>query len=62
MKFKLNDIVRIIARGHFDEAGTISDVDHGAGYPYRVVLSSAYGPLWFGPHELVLAERPVVGP
>ena len=57
MKFKLNDSVRIIARGHFDEVGTISDIDHGTGYPFKVALASP-GPLWFGPHELVLAEVP----
>ena len=60
-KFRLGDQVRIIARGHFDEVGTVADIDHGTGYPFKVALVSS-GPLWFGPHELVLAERPVVAP
>jgi hypothetical protein len=59
MKFKTGDNVRIIARGcsHFDAVGTVEDVVDGASYPFRVRVQDHH-PLWFGPHELVLAEAP----
>ena len=57
-KFKLGDPVRIIARPtrHFDSVGTVTDVDQGAYYPFRVEVIEGQ-PLWFGPHELTLAEH-----
>lgn len=57
MKFKIGDPVRIIASPgrHFDKVGTVTDVDRGAFHPFRVDVEDA--PLWFGPHELVLAEH-----
>jgi hypothetical protein len=57
-KFKLGDPVRVIARPsrHFDSVGTVTDVDPGAFYPFRVEVPEGV-PLWFGPHELVLAEH-----
>lgn len=59
MKFKVGDHVRIIARGcrQFDDVGTIEDIVPGANYPFRVRVQDQH-PLWFGPHELVLAEAP----
>lgn len=57
MKFQPNDPVRVIATPsrHFDAVGTVAD--HAAGQ-FRVDMPG--GPLWFWPHELILAEPPVV--
>ncbi|QDG87134.1 hypothetical protein [Pseudarthrobacter sp. NIBRBAC000502770] len=59
MKFKIGDHVRIIARRcrQFDDVGAIVDVVDGAHHPFRVQIQDQH-PLWFGPHELVLAEAP----
>lgn len=59
MKFKIGDPVRIIATPsrYFDDVGTIADVDrHHPILPYQVAGPAAV-PLWFGPHELILAEH-----
>jgi len=57
MKFNLGDHVRIIATPsrHFDSVGTVTNVDPGAYHPFRVEVLEGI-PLWFGAHELVLAE------
>jgi len=59
MKFKIGDHVRVTARPcrHFDQVGTVDVVNDGAQYPYRLT-GLADHPLYFGPHELVLAEAP----
>jgi hypothetical protein len=59
MKFKIGDHVRVIARGcrHFDTTGTVEDVAEGAHHPFHVRVQDHH-PLWFGPHELILAEAP----
>lgn len=58
MKFKLGDPVRVIARPgrHFDAVGTVVDVDQTQHFPFAV---TGIDPslLWFGPHELILAEH-----
>lgn len=56
MKFKIGDPVRIIARTcrWFDQVGTV--VDTAAGEFHVAGVDAA--PLWFGPHELILAEHP----
>ena len=59
-KFKLGDPVRVIANPsrYFDTVGTIADVDRDhPSLPYQVAGLSELPPLWFGPHELILAER-----
>lgn len=63
MKYQLGDSVRITATPSrlFDHVGTVSNVDRGAAYPFEVRTADSL-PLWFGGHELVLAERPVVAP
>jgi hypothetical protein len=56
-KFKLADPVRITAptSRHFDAVGTVTDVDRSQPLSFRV--SGVEGvPVWFGAHELVLAE------
>lgn len=56
-KFRIGDPVRIIAAPfrHFDTVGTAIDVDKTVHFPFAV---TGCGPslLWFGAHELVLAE------
>ncbi|MDN4644945.1 hypothetical protein [Arthrobacter sp. PsM3] len=56
-KFKLGDPVRVIARNtrHFDAVGTVVDVS-AQHYPFQVGGLEG-SPLWFGPHELTLAEH-----
>lgn len=56
-KFRIGDPVRIIARpsAWFDHVGTVTDVNQGAGFPFRVTIREVS--LWFGPHELILAEH-----
>jgi hypothetical protein len=57
MKFQLADPVRITAPycRHFDAVGTVTDVDRSQ--PLSFPVSGLDGaPLWFGAHELVLAE------
>lgn len=56
-KFRLHDVVRITAHPsrHFDAVGTVTDVDRTAHFPF-LVSGIAGKPLWFGAHELVLAE------
>ncbi len=56
MKFRIGDPVRIIATPcrWFDAVGTVVDT---AGNQFHVAgLEPA--PLWFGPHELILADHP----
>ncbi|MDQ5862763.1 MAG: hypothetical protein M3536_10930 [Actinomycetota bacterium] len=55
MKFKIGDHVRIIATPcrWFDAVGTITDT---AANQFHVAGIEA-APLWFGPHELILAEH-----
>lgn len=54
MKFRIGDPVRVIATPsrHFDQVGTIHDEAAGQFH----VAGPDFGPLWFFPHELVLAE------
>lgn len=55
-KFRINDPVRIIARcSHFDQVGTVEFVTEGQDHPFMVAGLEPW-PLWFGAHELVLAE------
>jgi hypothetical protein len=58
MKFKVGDPVRVIAQRcqHFDQVGTIADVKEGQSAQFHVAGLEPW-PLWFGPHELVLAEQ-----
>lgn len=58
MKFALNDPVRITASPSrlFDATGTVTDIDRGARHPFQVTTTDPH-PLWFGPHELILAEH-----
>jgi hypothetical protein len=58
MKFKIGDPVRIIARTcrYFDQVGTVADIVPEADHSFRVAIPGEH-PLWFGPHELVLAEQ-----
>lgn len=60
MKFKTGDNVRIIARGcrYFDQVGTVAATDGCGAFPFNVSGIEDH-PLWFGPHELILAEAPV---
>jgi hypothetical protein len=57
MKFKVGDPVRVIARtcSYFDQTGTVTAINEGHDYPFHVEGPESW-PLWFGPHELVLAE------
>lgn len=59
-KFRTGDPVRIIARysRYFDEVGTVDEIVTGQDHPFRVVGMQQW-PLYFGAHELVLAEAPV---
>lgn len=60
MKFRIGDPVRVIARNtrHFDAVGTVVDVS-AQHYPFKIGgLTDA--PLWFGPHELILAEQQTI--
>jgi len=59
MKFKTGDPVRIISRTcrYFDQVGTITSVVEGQDNPFHVTGLEPW-PLWFGAHELVLAEHP----
>ena len=61
MKFKIGDPVRIIARGcrYFDHVGTVAAINEGSHFAFHVRGPEPW-PLWFGPHELVLAEAPTV--
>jgi hypothetical protein len=56
-KFRLGDPVRITAPSsrHFDEVGTVTDVDPAAHFPFRVSGLEDV-PQLFLAHELVLAE------
>jgi hypothetical protein len=59
-KFKLRDPVRVTAPSsrHFDEVGTVTDVDANGNPEYPFGVSGLVRrPLWFAAHELVLAER-----
>jgi hypothetical protein len=57
-KFRLHDPVRITApySRHFDAVGTVTNVDPAAHFPFRV-SGLEVTPVWFGAHELVLAEH-----
>jgi hypothetical protein len=58
-KFRLNDLVRIIAPSfrHFDAVGTVTEVDANGNPEYPFGVSGLVRrPLWFAAHELVLAE------
>jgi hypothetical protein len=57
MKFKIGDPVRVIAQRchHFDQVGTIADIKEDQSAQFHVAGLEPW-PLWFGPHELVLAE------
>ena len=61
MKFKIGDPVRIIARtcSYFDRVGRVTDIVPDAAHSFHVTMPGEH-PLWFGPNELVLAERPEV--
>lgn len=58
MKFKIGDPVRVIARGcsHFDQVGTVVDVDRTQRFPFHISGLEDHS-LWFGPNELILAEH-----
>lgn len=60
-KFKIGDPVRVTATPsrHFDAVGTIVDVDRTQHFPFAVMGVDA-SLLWFGAHELTLAEAPPV--
>jgi len=57
-KFRIGDPVRVIARntGHFDDVGTVVDVDISQHFPFHVAGLEDHA-LWFGPNELILAEH-----
>ncbi|UYM26629.1 hypothetical protein SEA_BAUER_80 [Arthrobacter phage Bauer] len=60
MKFKIGDHVRIIGRGsrYFDKVGTVSEATTSP-LPFGIVgLDDDFGTVWFGEHELILAEAP----
>jgi hypothetical protein len=62
MKFRLGDTVRVINRGsfHFDEVGRVTAIDKTAspiGWPFRISGLNSSIPLWYGPEELILAEK-----
>jgi len=61
MKFKLGDVVRVInVRGyHFDRVGRITSICKSGDweYPFHVSGLDSSVPLWYGPEELILAEK-----
>jgi hypothetical protein len=59
MKFKTGDHVRVIARGcrYFDEVGTVAEVQEHQDFRFNVTGLEPWA-LWFGDHELILAEAP----
>ncbi|MBT8163062.1 MULTISPECIES: hypothetical protein [Arthrobacter] len=59
MKFRLGDPVRVIASfsQYFDQVGTVADIKENQSARFHVAGIEDY-PLWFEPHELILAEPP----
>lgn len=58
MKFRTGDTVRIINRvcKYFDQVATVQEVVAGQQLPFGLSGLEAV-PVWFGPHELILAEK-----
>ncbi|MNI91475.1 hypothetical protein D3C73_1491390 [compost metagenome] len=60
MKFRLGDTVRVIQRrsGYFDKVGRVTQIDKtGRGLPFAVSGLHDRGPVCYGAHELILAEK-----
>ena len=57
MKFKIGDHVRVISRTdrYFDEVGVVVEIDGHPGFEFLVARLQDH-PLWYGTHELILAE------
>jgi hypothetical protein len=60
MKFKLGDTVRVINERdyYFDRVGRITSICKSGEWPHPFHVSGMHNivPLWFGPHELILAD------
>jgi hypothetical protein len=61
MKFRLGDSVRVINRRdyNFDKVGRVTTIDKSSpeGMSFRVTGIDPSWPLWYSPHELILAEK-----
>lgn len=63
MKFRLGDPVRVINRLdiHWDAVGRVTTIDKSTDGPndlvFRVSGLNSTTPLWYGPNELILAEK-----
>ena len=60
-KLALGDIVRVINQRdyHWDRVGRITSIckDESWDHPFHVSGLNSLIPLWYGPHELILAEK-----
>lgn len=60
-KFRLGDTVRVINRNdyHWDRVGRITSIckDDTWPSPFHVTGLHSLVPLWYGPEELILAEK-----
>ena len=57
-KFRIGDPVRVTVSScrYFDAVGTVVDVSSSQHFPFQIAGLDDHA-LWFGPHELILAEH-----